>query len=292
VAALALAVLAVGCVGQPTSADDDDVATDDDSTPEPTPEPPAPLVEPSAGHCPDFDEAGEVEFVSDGVDRRALVYWPEGGSEDAPVVFFWHALGTTPEYWWTNFDLDALVEAGFIVVLPASSGQEVFEWDWNAGGIDATLYDDLRTCVVRELGADPRRITVAGFSAGAIWTSWLTMHRADTVATSFVMSGGLAPGLTWEDPARSLPVFLMSGGPTDTYGPMSFESTMDAFQDELRGVGSFAVRCKHNYGHTPGPGALDMLERWAWRHSYPEPSPWESGDQSIEDLGAGCEMVD
>ena len=293
--ALLLSALILGC--NPASSGggngEDDAASDDDSTEEPTADPPADLVPPSAGSCPSLVEPGPVELQSAGLDRRALIYWPAEGGQDAPVAFFWHALGTTPEYWWTAFELDQLVDAGFIVVLPASSGEELFEWDWNTGGADATLYDDLRTCVVEELGADPRRVTVSGFSAGAIWTSWLTMHRADTLAASFVMSGGLAPGLTWEQPVRPLPVFLMSGGATDTYSNfIIFEDTMDAFQEELIASGSSGVRCRHDYGHTPGPGALDMLIDWAWRHRFGDESPWATGERGVEDLGTGCEIAE
>lgn len=285
-----LLLAACNSPGDTTGDDDDSTA---EPSPDPTPEPPAELAELSEGECPSFDAPGNQSFQSGGTEREAVVLWEEGTpTEGQPILFFWHALGTTPEYWISQFDLDSL-DDDFIVVVPRSRESELFEWHWQDGEGDSTLYDDLRTCVVDHLGGDVRRVVVAGFSAGAIWTSWLTMHRADTLAASVVMSGGLAPTLAWEEPAHPVPVLLTSGGDTDVYGGfLEFEATTDAFQDELRAVDVPVVRCRHDYGHTPPPGALDAMEAWAKRHSYGEEGPWFTGERALDDLLDGCEIVE
>ena len=207
-----------------------------------------------------------------------------------PVVVFWHALGTTPQQWIGWFDLDGLAEdLGAIVFVPQSREGEMFEWDWIEGEeADGPLFDDLRTCAATELEADMRRVSVAGFSAGAVWTTWLAMHRSDTLATAFVMSGGLVVNLPYSEPAHDLPVYLMSGGSNDTWSFINFDDATEALAAELLDDGHFVIQCRHGEGHNPGPSARSMMEDWLGAHAYGEASPWETGAEDLSDLADYC----
>lgn len=267
---------------------------DEEPTPEaePDPDPPAPLAELSEGECPDLSAPGTSTFLSAGLQREVTVLFPDE-PEGLPVIFFWHALGTTAAQWIAWFDLEEFAEDA-IVVVPSSRETEPFEWDWVAGEeADGPLYDDLRTCVVQELGGDIDRVIATGFSAGAVWTTWLAMHRGDTLATIFAMSGGTVVNLPYEPPAQSMPVFVMSGGETDVWPNQQFpvadfETATQEFSESLIAAGHFVVQCRHDGGHQPGPGAQGMMEDWVFGHRYDVESPWADGTESVDDFEDYC----
>ena len=104
--------------------------------------PMADLTEPSSGECPDLSEgSGTVEFESSGETRTATILLPEGGSDGAPVVFFFHGLMSpdyTPnptDYMARALDLqDIADEEGVVIVLPESRTMSMytytfFMWD-------------------------------------------------------------------------------------------------------------------------------------------------------------------
>ena len=293
---LLLSLLALLLVACPTGNGDDDdsvAALDDDDATDPLPEP-AELAELSDGECPDLTGSGVSTFSSAGLQRTVHVFLPDDVEEGMPVVFFWHALGTTPAQWIGWMDLDGLADdLGAVVFVPQSRESEMFEWDWVDGeDADGPLFDDLRTCAATELGADMSKVAVAGFSAGAVWTSWLTMHRADALATAFIMSGGLVINLPWEEPVHDLPVYMMSGGANDTWSFINFADATALMLDELLAADHFLVHCGHNEGHTPGPNARGMMEEWLEAHDFGRESPWASGDADVhEDLDDYCDIV-
>lgn len=286
---LLLGALLIAC---PTgNGDDDDSAgaVDDDDATDPLPEP-AELTELTDGECPDLSQPGVSTFSSSGLQRTVHTFFPDDAPADMPVVFFWHALGTTPNQWIGWMDLDGLADdLGAIVFVPQSRESEMFEWDWVDGeAADGPLFDDLRTCAAQELDADMSRVMTAGFSAGAVWASWLAMHRADTLATAFIMSGGLVVNLPWSEPAHDLPLYMMSGGATDTWSFINFDDATEAMVVELLAADHFVVQCRHDGGHNPGPNARAMMEEWLDAHSFGLPSPWATGDADMGDLDDYC----
>lgn len=282
------------CDGRGLNAGDDDDATAEPS-PEPTPELPSPSAvgEPS-GTCPTFAD-GVQGFESADQDREVLVSLPPDLQPGAPVIFFWHAFGTTASYWFENWGLSALAEdTGAIVLLPEALPSRIFEWDWvtnqstgewNPGAVeDAAVFDDLRACAVQELGADIRRIYTAGFSAGAVWSTFLTQHRADALAASFLMSGGNIVNLSWSPPSAKIPVVAMEGGVNDVWPDPSapaadFHTGTIAFVENMLAEDQFVIRCSHDRGHSPSLGARDWMEEFLLRHSYGEESPF-AGDRA------------
>ncbi|MCP4867241.1 MAG: hypothetical protein GY898_00805 [Proteobacteria bacterium] len=269
---------------------------EDESTPpaEDEPDAPAELAELTDGECPDLED-GTSSFSSGGIERTVTLIVPDGDTAGMPVMFFWHSLGTTAADWASWFHLESFAEDnGVIVVLPDSRENEPFEWDWvNPDEGDSQLYDDLRTCVVEGFDADITRVYASGFSAGAVWVTWLAMHRADTLATVYAMSGGTVVNLPYTAPSRQLPVFLMSGGPSDVWPneqvPVAdFETATQDFSQSLRDDGHFVVQCQHNGGHTPGPGAEGMMEDWIMAHEFDVTSPWNGGGRDGDDFEDYC----
>jgi poly(3-hydroxybutyrate) depolymerase len=253
---------------------------------------PADLVEPSAGSCPDFSKQ-KLVFVSGGLDREALVYLPDGEMADAPVLFVWHPLGGDARYMARVLDLeDYATENGAIVVIPEASGKFAFEWDFAGDGKeDLVLFDDLRSCVVSELGADVRRISTTGFSAGALWATYLGIHRGDTLASLLTFSGGTGSMVRYAPPAMGFPALLTEGGEGDVYGTggasVSFHDATWQFAEELHADEHFVTVCSHTRGHDLPPDADIILREWPLAHRYGQPSPFaEAGIGALPDICA------
>jgi predicted esterase len=293
VPALLLLLPLVACVPPGGGDDDDSVASE--PTPEPTPE----IAQPSApglpsGSCPTFED-GMQSFTSAGQNRQVLVSLPSDLQPDAPVIFYWHSFGTDANYWFQNWGLSSLAEdTGAIVLLPQALDVRWFEWDWvinsstgewNQGALeDVAVFDDLRSCAIQELQADVRRIYTAGFSAGGVWSTFLTQQRSDALAASYIMSGGNIVNLPWAAPELPIPTVAMEGGEGDVWpdptAPVAdFHTGILDFTANMLDEDQFLVRCTHDLGHTPPPGARAWMEEFLLRHSYGEESPF-AGDRA------------
>ncbi len=304
---VALAFL-LGC---PTGGggDDDD---DDDST-EDLPQPAA-LAELSDGECPDLDSSGISTFSSDGIDRKVAVLFPDGDTEGLPIIYFFHGLmlpsDNPVENTVQGLNLQGLADSlPAIVIAPESRAVamplagDVSLWGiLNDADPDLVLFDDLRTCAVDELGGDIRRLNVMGFSGGALWTTQVLMSRSDTLASAVEYSGGAeldvpmdgGPFLLYDTPAEKTPVLMTSGGDQDVwpqgFAIIDFAATTDTLQGGLRVDGHYAVRCRHNAGHTVPQSGWDFGQEWVMAHEYGIETPYVADGIGSED--SWCEVVE
>lgn len=277
IAPLALAALLglVGCTGK--SGDSNPAGSSDDTAADLGPQP-APLTTLSDSECPDFSEPGSSKFSSNGQERQVITYWPESRAQDLPVVFVWHPLGGTARNMVTWLDLENYADdVGAIVVVPNSLDSNPFEWDfWNGGTDDLTMYDDLRTCVSQEFGANLRKVSSTGMSAGALWTTWLSIERGDTLSTILPFSGGTEPVVEYATPASQFPALINYGGETDQFdgggATVDFTQTTVNFSNELYADGHEVVLCNHNLGHTIPPEGREMMDAWLTTQTYGEPN--------------------
>ncbi len=309
---LLLALLSSALVGCPTVGGDGSV-DDDDSTEPPLPQP-APLAERSDGECPDLSTPGVSTFSSGGAERKVVAAFPEGDTEGLPVLFFWHGL-TTPdqnpaEQTATGLDVQRLAEDLPAIILvpeaPATPMPLIGEVSiWGILGdptSDLTLFDDLRTCAVEELGGDIRRVHSMGFSGGALWTTQVLMSRSDTLASAVEFSGGAefelpldgSPFLLYETPAEPTPALLVAGGDADEwpqgFGLIDFVATTDTLQGGLRVDGHFLVRCDHDGGHTIPNQGWSFAQDWVMAHEYGVDSPLR--EAGIEGQESWCGIVE
>ncbi|MEN9784920.1 MAG: hypothetical protein RLZZ299_184 [Pseudomonadota bacterium] len=254
----------------------------------------AALAPVSAGACPaNLAEGGRVTLTSDGLARTVRVILPTGGAPaGAPAVFAWHPLGVSATQLIQYLGLRDWAEAHqAVVVLPEARAENPFEWDfWNAGTHDLVLYDDLRTCLVQELGVDPTRISATGMSAGGLMTTYLGIQRGNTLATILPMSGGTEPVVAYTPPTGPFPAMLMYGGPTDTWGAagveIDFQTATLAFAGALDADDHFVTVCDHGRGHTIPPEGPEALTTWLLAHRYGEPSPFADG--ALDGLPGYC----
>lgn len=241
----------------------------------------AALATVSGGACPAaLAEGGEVVFTANGQERTVKVILPESGPAGAPVVFVWHPLGATAADMIRYLGLrDWADDNGAVVVVPESLSGNMFEWDfWNGQDHDLVMYDDLRTCLIQDLGVDPTRFSATGMSAGGLMTTFMGIQRGDTLATIFPMSGGTDPVIPYTPPAGPFPALLFYGGASDTWNGLDFEGATLAFAGELRADGHRVIVCNHEGGHTIPPEAEQASTAWLTTHVYGAPGPFEDGN--------------
>lgn len=258
---------------------------------------PAPLMELSNGSCPSFATTGaEVTFTSADVERKVRAYLPGGDTTGAPLLFVWHPLGVSASQIAQWNDLQTLAtDTGAVILVPSSQDSNMFDWEFvNESTTDIVLYDDLRTCAADQLGIDVRRVYTTGMSAGGLWSTYLTMHRADTLAASLIMSGGTDPVVTYESPDADIPVLMFYGGDNDTWSgggfSLDFQQATLAFADDIKEDVETVILCNHEGGHTLPPSNMGTVQGFLLKHAYGERSPFADGD--LTGLPSSCQAVE
>ncbi len=236
------------------------------------------LAELSNYDCPDFEKQTSTFWSSDEM-RDVTVLIPSTGAKGKSVTFVWHSIGTLPEDFVQTFDLDQMAEdQDTVFVLPEQKPANYLAWDYyiEGGGDDLVLYDDLRTCLSQELEVDLTRVYSWGFSAGAVWTSYLALNRGDTLAAIVAFSGGVVD-IVFEylDPGQNFPALLFHGGKTDVWGisgvyEVEFMGTTIAMADALKEDGHQVALCDHGLGHYVPNEWKTAVTQWLYPNVYGE----------------------
>jgi poly(3-hydroxybutyrate) depolymerase len=241
--------------------------------------PPARVAPEYPGTCPTFVDGRNTGFVSAGLERTFVLELPEN-PEGAPLLFAWHWLGGSAAQLNNALGFGGLADReNAIVVLPESEGAQ-FEWRFDraeTNNADLVLFDDLLGCLSEQFSVDLDRVHSTGHSAGGLWTSFLTIHRSEWLASTAVMSGGSDP-ITYRTPEVAIPVLLIWGGPNDTFrNAINFQETSLFFSEHLREDGHFVAHCVHSGGHTPPPDAANLVWRWLEAHPAGVDEPYVDG---------------
>lgn len=243
-----------------------------------------PVGEPS-GTCPDFTQQGMQNMKSNDVKRDVWAWWPNNLPEEPiGVMFAWHGLGDTAENFAESLDLESIAKSNNILVLAPGSANPIYTWDYiNNGGDDIALYDDLRACATTAFNIDLDQVTSMGFSYGALWTTWLSMHHDDTLAAALVFSGGTGVNvaLPYVSPTTDIPVLGNWGGSSDSFDAgfvvVDFEATMAEYLTSLASDGHIAIGCDHGLGHSMPNDYPEQIEAFLLTHRFGVASPFEGG---------------
>jgi len=248
--------------------------------------PPAPKPY-ALGKCPKL-VAGVNKITAGGAVRSFRLFIP-GTPKGAPLVFLWHGLGDSS----ANFS-NILGAAGIsnsrnaVIVAPdavAPVANAVAVWQFPSmlaqkpPAFDLLLFDSLLTCIDEQFDIDNKRVSTAGFSAGAIWSSYLLIHRGDYLSAAVVFSGGIDSGMLfpYEKPVQSVPVLGSHGGPTDVYmSLLKFNVMMQTLVDALVKDGHLAILCDHGGGHTVTAALAYGAWDFALSHLWGQPSVWDA----------------
>lgn len=252
-------------------------------------EEPPPVSEYTGGECPTLT-SGDVAFTSFGEARSVRIFLPPE-PEGAGVLFMWHGLGDSVSNFSAAMQAESIAQGyGWIVVVPAMEPSDSFMpalWGFPSllGGVpeaDLALFDDLGACLDHTWKIDRSRIYTMGFSAGALWSTYLLLNRSEVLAGAMILSGGVSPSeaetpttFTYESPLRDVPVFLAHGGESDIYDALvvqlEFHSMTELLADELVDDGHFTILCRHGVGHyfTQGVAVsgLQFLSAHSWKNT-------------------------
>ena len=260
-----------------------DVATADVTQ---VPQPTAPAA--YTGTCPDFTKGGTVTMVSGGFNRSMRVSLPpDMTSPDTALLFMWHGLGDTAANFSAAFGAAGIAKNNNAVVITpevcsASGCSQVFGWSFldAAGGADAPLFADVISCVSQQITIDPRRVYSTGFSAGALWTTWLLINRSDFLGSVAIFSGGIDPSqVAYVTPKWPIPVIGFYGSQTgDQFqGIVFFHDLMQTLIADLRADKIFTVDCDDELNaHTVPTGGVEAGVEFMFNHKYGDKSSYET----------------
>ena len=103
-----------------------------------------------------------------------------------PVVFAFHGANGKGRDAQEEFNLEGAADGGAIVVYPNASS---FGWDIGRDSRDALRLDRLLRSLSEAYCIDPRRIYIAGFSSGAVYTLWLGCNLPRTFRAMVAVAG-------------------------------------------------------------------------------------------------------
>ena len=217
---------------------------------------------------------------------------------------YWHAFLTNPQFAGTALagQIEDIVGGGGMVVAPYSDDLAEFEWFLTDGQIPEHLEDDLHlideviACALEQERIDPRRIHMAGLSAGAMNTAQMSFRRSRYVASIAIYSGGMTdrvPDPGNDEPSNKFSALIFHGGaddvlldiPTSTgVYDFDFVTSSGEYRDRLDENGHYWIECNHGLGHSLPPEEAPAAV-WRFLQDHPfgtEPSPYVAGGLPAE----------
>lgn len=232
----------------------------------------------SKGDCPSMVD-GDIDFETGDTEYEVELRIPDD-PEGATVLFAWHWLGGTATQAIRYMELEDIVGDDNVIIVAPRSDDSQFEWHFLEaadGNPDLLLFDDLLSCLWQEYDVDLDRVHSTGMSAGGLWTSYLTIHRSEWLASAAPLSGGANTGLYYT-PAEDIPVLLSWGGPSDNLNGLSFHDMSLFLGESLSDDGHFVIECEHDDGHNLPPGGIRYAYDFLMDHPKGvDPSPYADG---------------
>jgi predicted esterase len=192
--------------------------------PDPTRDCPAPFDAPGA--APKAGDNGG--YVVSGQTRSFHLVLPSSNATGPrPLLLAFHGTTENGAKFVTRASLTDFVAKGFIVVAPDAVGNGSYWPVWDAMRMPGTegapnkdldLVDSLIKCTAAHFPIDPKRVYVAGHSAGGIFANRVLRSRSKTLAGGIVGSGVFDfTSAGSSDALDPMTVIVTWGGDNDTY---------------------------------------------------------------------------
>ena len=167
----------------------------------------------------------DLKVTVDGQDHDGILYVPKSaaGKTNLPVVMVLHGGGGWASQIRKMAKMDPVADdKGFLVAYPnGTRGMLGYTWNggdccgvaMNKGVDDIALFRKLIDTLVKEYGADPKRIYATGISNGAIMSHRLACEMSDQIAAIAPIAGAVMVDCK---PKRPVPILFFHG--TDDHG--------------------------------------------------------------------------
>jgi hypothetical protein len=208
----------------------------------------------ATGACPEMKNlnAGQAMFKG-----QSATVWSGDAKGGGPLLVYYYATGSNamePFYTMGAAQIDSIKSMGGAVVaqnLTTAQGGTTGNNVWYKG--DAQVADEIVACAIEKQKIDPRRIHVAGYSAGAIQTVYMWWARSGYVASVLTYSGGdaIINKAPLQDPAHP-PAALVTHGAKglDTYSTFDFADASAAWEAQIKAANGFVIGCDDGGTHT------------------------------------------
>lgn len=274
--------------------------------------------------------AGNNTIVVDGVTRHFRLNRYGSGPNPA-LIFVFHYGSTNPsanEFTINDLGLGPGTQGhsgNYYVIAPRTLNNGIPSGNWRINdppnaNMDLRLFDDLLTCMqvltyAGNTGIDVNRVSLAGYSSGAMFGAYLRMHRSQVFSAMSLHSPGLQFSSNWVAPAADVPTMIGWGGTSDAVstsdpfdplyqsspGVYSFHLAASAasgvsLADLLDSVGDSSLECNYGGGHfTVGPVSSWWPQNWPFQFLYQhvrgQPSNWFDGSIPPNTIPAGANCL-
>jgi predicted esterase len=215
---------------------------------------PMPTHLPTAtGACPEMKnlDGGQVTFKG-----QPTTVWSGNATGGGPLLIYYYATGGTAMEPLLTIGAPQIATitsmGGAVVAQNATTGQGGTTGNnvWFKG--DAAIADEIVACAIQKQKIDPRRIHVAGYSAGAFQTVYMGWARSGYVASLLSYSGGddFLDQAPLQDPAHP-PVALVAHGAhgQDVLAIFDFADASVAWEAQIAAAHGFAIDCDDGSNH-------------------------------------------
>lgn len=271
--------------------------------------------------------AGDNTMVVDGVNRSFRVNRYGSGANPA-LIFVLHYGSTNPnaaEYTINDFGLGPGNQGhpgNYYVVGLRTTGNGMPNGNWRindppTSNVDLRFFDDVLTCMQLltnggSTGIDTNRVSLAGYSSGAMFGAYLRMHRSTVFSAMNLASPGMLFQSNYVTPSANVPMMVGWGGTTDTvnaseaFDPAyasppgsntySFHIAAQDFANRLIADGDNTFRCNYGGGHfTVGPVTSWWPQNWPFQFLYQhvrgQPSNWFDGSIPPNTIPASANCI-
>jgi poly(3-hydroxybutyrate) depolymerase len=189
--------------------------------------------------------------------QDATVWSGDPAKGPGPLLLYWYATGSSsiePVATIRQAQIDRITALGGAVVAQkktTAQGKTTGNSVWYTG--DVAIADEIVACAIQNQKIDPRRIHAAGYSAGAIQTTYMWFARSGYLASVLTYSGGddVLDKAPMQDAAHPPPA-LVTHGPmgVDTYGGViDFFTSSMTWEADIAMAKGFAIDCTDTGAH-------------------------------------------
>jgi poly(3-hydroxybutyrate) depolymerase len=209
-----------------------------------------------------------------------------GGTQDGPLILYWHGTGSTPSGEIPNaFDTAAVASAGGMIVGFVSSSRTGTTTGTTGNNVwyqsDGAFADEVVACAIQNNHISPRRIHTAGYSAGGLQTVWMWFGRSGYLASAISYSGGddFINKVAMQDPSNAAAAIAAHGAMGSDALGVDFANASATWESDIKAAGGFSIDCNDGGNHLDffgkrAPGLKPVALKFFMDHPFkakPEP---------------------